>query len=131
MWAVQRRRRVRTVAVGIAFAILACVTYLLILGHGATKLSPGEVLSTLFGGGTSQQILVVWDLRFPVAIATIVSGAVLGISGSWTQTVTRNPWRAPMSSAYPGEQQWVLLPPYHWATQAGPPPQRGFLWERL
>src|SRR5699024_3061634 len=52
---------------------------------GAVKLSPAEVLDVLTGGGTRQAINVVWDLRLPVAIATVVVGAALGLAGSWTQ----------------------------------------------
>lgn len=59
------------------------------------KLSPFEVIDVLTGGGTRQAINVVWDLRLPVAVATVIVGAALGLAGSWTITMTRNPLASP------------------------------------
>jgi len=59
------------------------------------KLSPVEVIEVLTGGGTQQAINVVWDLRLPVAIATVLVGAALGLAGAWTQTMARNPLASP------------------------------------
>ena len=38
---------------------------------------------------------MVWDLRLPVAIATVLVGAALGLAGAWTQTMARNPLASP------------------------------------
>jgi len=38
---------------------------------------------------------VVWALRLPVAIATVLVGAALGLAGAWTQTMARNPLASP------------------------------------
>jgi len=54
-----------------------------------------EVIEVLTGGGTQQAINVVWDLRLPVAIATVLVGAALGLAGAWTQTMARNPLASP------------------------------------
>lgn len=88
-----RTRRIFLATLGFAAATVLC--YLLILGQGAVKLSPAEVLDVLTGGGTRQAINVVWDLRLPVAIATVVVGAALGLAGSWTQAMARNPLASP------------------------------------
>ena len=77
------------------FLVIAAVCYILLLGIGPTKLSPFEVIDVLTGGGTRQSINVVWDLRLPVAVATVVVGAALGLAGSWTITMTRNPLASP------------------------------------
>lgn len=91
-----KRRRLRAVLLTtLVFAAIATVCYLILLGQGAVKLSPAEVLEVLNGGGTRQAINVVWDLRLPVAIATVVVGAVLGLAGAWTQTMARNPLASP------------------------------------
>lgn len=79
----------------IEFLAIAAVCYVLLLGMGPTKMSPVEVIEVLTGGGTRQAINVVWDLRLPVAVATVVVGAALGLAGSWTITMTRNPLASP------------------------------------
>src|SRR5699024_890330 len=76
-------------------ALIAAIGYLSLLATGPVQLSLGEVLATLTGGGTRQSISVVWDLRLPVAIATVAVGAALGLAGSWTQTMSRNPIASP------------------------------------
>lgn len=78
-----------------AFAAVAGVAYVLLLGLGPVTMSPATVTSVLFGGGTAREITVVWDLRMPVAVATPIVGAALGIAGAWTQTSSRNPIASP------------------------------------
>ncbi|MFD8880170.1 FecCD family ABC transporter permease [Corynebacterium xerosis] len=88
----------RTVAAGVTaagFAAVAAVAYVLMLGLGPVPIPPSAVLSVLTGGGTGREISVVWDLRMPVAIATPLVGAALGVAGAWTQTSSRNPIASP------------------------------------
>lgn len=91
----KRTRTIRTLVSTLGFALIAALCYCVILGQGAVKLSPAEVIDVLTGGGTRQAINVVWDLRLPVAIATVVVGAALGLAGAWTQTMARNPLASP------------------------------------
>ncbi|MBC2682245.1 FecCD family ABC transporter permease [Corynebacterium anserum] len=79
----------------LGFIVLTGVCYCILLGQGAVKLNPVEVLDVLTGGGTHQAVNVVWDLRLPMAIATVFVGAALGLAGSWTQTMARNPLASP------------------------------------
>lgn len=92
---IKRSRSRRILAATSGFALIAVLCYCLILGQGAVKLSPMEVIEVLTGGGTQQAINVVWDLRLPVAIATVLVGAALGLAGAWTQTMARNPLASP------------------------------------
>lgn len=92
---IKRSRSRRVLAATSGFALIATLCYCLILGQGAVKLSPVEVIEVLTGGGTQQAINVVWDLRLPVAIATVLVGAALGLAGAWTQTMARNPLASP------------------------------------
>lgn len=92
---IKRSRSRRVLAASAGFALVAALCYCLILGQGAVKLSPMEVIEVLTGGGTQQAINVVWDLRLPVAIATVLVGAALGLAGAWTQTMARNPLASP------------------------------------
>lgn len=90
-----RSRLRRSMVSTVIFLLLAAVAYLILLGQGAVRLSPVEVLDVLTGGGSRRAINVVWDLRLPVAIATVLVGAALGVAGSWTQTMARNPLASP------------------------------------
>lgn len=93
-----RQRRSRTLARATAtavFAVVAACAYIVLLGQGAVKLTPAEVFAVLTGGGTAREIAVVWDLRLPVAAATLIVGFGLGAAGAWTQTMSRNPLASP------------------------------------
>lgn len=87
--------RTYALAATAAFVAITAVAYVLLLGTGPTQLSPLEVIEVLTGGGSRQAINIVWDLRLPVAIVTVIVGAALGLAGSWTITMTRNPLASP------------------------------------
>ncbi|WP_448851586.1 FecCD family ABC transporter permease [Corynebacterium sp. 335C] len=93
-----RLRRAARRRTAIAVAVLAAIAaagYIALLALGPLMLSPGEVVDVLTGGGDRRAITVVWDLRLPAAVATVVVGAALGLAGSWTQTMSRNPLASP------------------------------------
>ena len=91
----QRRRHARVLTSTLAFILIALIAYLVLLGQGSVELSPRQVIDVLTGGGSESHIRVVWDLRLPVAIATVIVGTALGLAGSWTQTMARNPLASP------------------------------------
>ena len=91
----KRQRKIRLLLSVALFLGITAVGYCVLLGQGAYELSPLQVVEVLSGGGTRQAINVVWDLRLPVAIATVTIGAVLGMAGAWTQTMARNPLASP------------------------------------
>ena len=91
----QRQRRIWIWSATCFFVLVAAVSYVLMLGQGPVGLSPGRVLEILNGGGSRSEIRVVWDLRMPVALATLIVGAALGLAGSWTQSMSRNPLASP------------------------------------
>lgn len=77
--------------------ILACVllaSFLASLSIGGTVLSPLRVIQALFeiDGGVR---MVVVDWRLPRALAAVVFGAALALSGTVFQTITRNPLGSP------------------------------------
>lgn len=91
----QRQRRIWIWSATCFFVLVAAVSYVLMLGQGPVGLSPLRVLEILNGGGSRSEIRVVWDLRMPVALATLIVGAALGLAGSWTQSMSRNPLASP------------------------------------
>ncbi|RAV31957.1 FecCD family ABC transporter permease [Corynebacterium heidelbergense] len=93
--AVHARRLRRELLTAVGFSALAAAAYCVMLGQGPVELSPLQVLDVLTGGGSTRAITVVWELRLPVAVATVVAGAALGAAGSWTQVMARNPLASP------------------------------------
>ncbi|AWB82770.1 iron ABC transporter permease [Corynebacterium yudongzhengii] len=89
------RRRRRSTVVLLVFLLITAGAYVALLSLGALQLSPVEVIDVLTGGGSRSHINVIWDLRLPVALATVIIGAALGMAGAWSQTMSRNPLASP------------------------------------
>lgn len=71
--------------------VLLFAACILSLSAGSANLRVGDIIRTLFGGGTRQQKAIIWNVRMPrVATATVV-GIVLALSGCIMQNVLRNP----------------------------------------
>ena len=87
---VQRKRnRRRYVMMGI-FLFLIIATFFISLNTGLTKLSPGEVVKTLFGNGTEKQSLILVEFRLPRIVIAILVGGGLAVSGCILQGISRN-----------------------------------------
>lgn len=80
----------RSVAVVGVLAVLACGVSVLAMTVGRVSLSPGEVVTALFGGGTAVSETVVLKLRLPRALTGLLAGAALAASGALFQSITRN-----------------------------------------
>lgn len=80
---------------GAAVALLAAAM-IAGLGVGAVKLSPGEVLATLFGqAAEARHETIVLYLRLPRVLLAGLVGAALGVSGGVMQGLFRNPLADP------------------------------------
>ena len=75
-------------AAGLAAAVAACLL-------GPTPLGVGRVLSALAGAGPPGDLIVVWEIRLPRALAAFSTGAALGASGAALQGLLRNPLAEP------------------------------------
>lgn len=62
---------------------------------GSTPMGPGRVLGGLVGSGPVGDSIVIWQIRFPRALAAFVVGMALGISGAALQGLLRNPLAEP------------------------------------
>ncbi len=72
--------------------------FILSLMHGPVALSMEKVLHSLFGVETSRRIqLIVWNIRFPQALAAVLAGAGLALSGVVMQSVLKNPLGSPFT----------------------------------
>ncbi|WP_416985402.1 FecCD family ABC transporter permease [Streptomyces sp. T028] len=78
--------------------LLAAVTFLvfcLSIGVGDFPISLPRVIATILGRGEQVDEFVIMDLRMPRALAGVVVGIALGVSGAITQSIARNPLASP------------------------------------
>lgn len=78
--------------------LLAAATFLLFclsIGIGDFPIGLNQVIATLLGRGEQVDEFVIMDLRMPRALAGLVVGIALGVSGAITQSVARNPLASP------------------------------------
>ena len=105
-WHVDARRGAQLGAVGFELrprAIVAAagcaVTLVALVGvavlAGSAVIEPADVWRTLMGGGSDLERLLVVDRRLGRALTCLAVGAALGLAGTLTQTVTRNPIATP------------------------------------
>lgn len=81
-------------ALPVLLALLA-LTILASLAFGEVRLSSGQVLAALGGGGDALARTVVLDFRLPRALVGLAVGAALGASGVVMQAFFRNPLASP------------------------------------
>ncbi|MEU0832231.1 iron chelate uptake ABC transporter family permease subunit [Streptomyces sp. NPDC005969] len=86
---------VRAFVVTVLLAAVAAGAGIVLIGSGDYAMTPGEVVSTLFGHGTFQQQFIVTDLRLPRVLVGLLVGAALGVGGAVFQTISRNPLGSP------------------------------------
>ncbi|OLS40070.1 iron ABC transporter permease [Bacillus sp. MRMR6] len=77
----------------IVLAVLAgliVVTIVVATGLGYSSLSYDRLLPTLLGQGTFKEEFVLFDIRLPRIVITVLAGMALALSGSILQGITRN-----------------------------------------
>ena len=79
----------------LALATTAVVAVAAACFLGTTPMSAPRVLAALLGQAPLGDSLVVWQIRFPRAVAAFVVGAALGASGAAMQGLLRNPLAEP------------------------------------
>ncbi|MFE4382184.1 FecCD family ABC transporter permease [Streptomyces cyaneofuscatus] len=83
------------VLVTLVLALSAFLVFCLSIAVGDFPIGLSRVIATLLGQGEQVDEFVVMDLRMPRALAGLVVGIVLGVSGAITQSVARNPLASP------------------------------------
>ncbi|CAI6068338.1 Iron-uptake system permease protein FeuC [Paenibacillus sp. JJ-100] len=86
----ERKKKTKSVVVLIALSLLIVTAFIVSMNTGFTKLSPIDVLRTLFGGGTPKQELILFEFRLPRIVIAVLIGAGLALSGCILQGVSRN-----------------------------------------
>lgn len=73
-----------------ALFILIVIAFLISLGLGTIRIEPLDVVKTIFGYGTMQDELVLYEFRLPRMVIALLIGAGLAVSGAILQGVARN-----------------------------------------
>ncbi|HEY4392304.1 MAG TPA: iron ABC transporter permease [Paenibacillus sp.] len=74
----------------LALLILITLTSIVSMGLGYSSLSFDRLIPTLLGNGTFKEHFVLFDVRLPRIIITLLAGMALALSGSILQGITRN-----------------------------------------
>ncbi|MCD8365558.1 MAG: iron ABC transporter permease, partial [Clostridiales bacterium] len=91
-----QRRTIRYTAAFLFLAVLLFVLFMVNINGGTVELSFRECLAILFRRNTgSTEATVVWDIRLPRAIAALILGGALSVSGFLLQTFFGNPIAGP------------------------------------
>ncbi|MFI6646902.1 FecCD family ABC transporter permease [Streptomyces sp. NPDC050529] len=83
------------VLVTLVLAAAAFLVFCLSIGVGDFPIGLSRVIATIVGRGEPVDEFVIMDLRMPRALAGLVVGIALGVSGAITQSVARNPLASP------------------------------------
>jgi iron complex transport system permease protein len=87
-----RKRAALTAALLIAVFLLL----LLNISIGSSNISLKEIIIVLFAGeGYGHNVMIINEIRLPMALMAVVVGASLGIGGCEIQTILRNPIASP------------------------------------
>ena len=70
--------------------VLIVLTMIASLGLGYSSVSYERILPTIFGHGTFKEEFVLFEIRLPRIIVTLLAGMALAISGAILQGLTRN-----------------------------------------
>ncbi|MFI0240525.1 FecCD family ABC transporter permease [Streptomyces sp. NPDC016845] len=87
--------RPRMALVTLVLAVAAFFVFSVSIAVGDFPIGLQRVLATLFGYGERVDEFVIMDLRLPRALAGLVVGVALGVSGALTQSIARNPLASP------------------------------------
>lgn len=77
------------VIMGLILAVLIMVFVAILTGSAGISIL--DVIKTLFGAGTKQSDIIVFDMRLPRVLTAILVGAALAMAGAVMQSVLRNP----------------------------------------
>ncbi|MEV5201433.1 iron ABC transporter permease [Streptomyces sp. NPDC053720] len=83
------------VLVTLLLAAAAFLIFCVSIGVGDFPIGLPRVIATIIGRGEQVDEFVIMDLRMPRALAGLVVGFALGMSGAITQSVARNPLASP------------------------------------
>ncbi|APQ74448.1 FecCD family ABC transporter permease [Clostridium botulinum] len=93
--AYKRKIAIRNTLIVIGCVLLLAISLIVSMDTGYIKMSPLDVLRTLFGKGTDKEKLILFDFRLPRIIISMLVGSGLALSGCIIQSVSKNPLADP------------------------------------
>lgn len=87
---IESRGKKRGITVMAVLGILIIAAFVISMNTGYIRLSPIDVIKTLFGWGTGKQELILFEFRLPRIVISILAGAGLAVSGCILQGISRN-----------------------------------------
>lgn len=82
-------------SVTLLLAAAAFLVFCVSIAVGDFPVGLPQVFATIFGRGEQVDQFIIMDLRMPRALAGLVVGVALGVSGAITQSIARNPLASP------------------------------------
>lgn len=81
------------------FALALGLSFLVDIAWGPARYALGDVIATILSpGSVSEKIrVVVWDIRMPMALMAVITGACLSLAGAQMQTILANPLASPFT----------------------------------
>jgi iron complex transport system permease protein len=80
----------------ISLIIVVSIFLVANISIGSSSIPVSDIIDILLGHTTeSNNDMIIWDIRLPMALMAIVVGAALGISGCEIQTILHNPIASP------------------------------------
>lgn len=86
----QKKSNKRNMLIIYCLGLLIVSVFIISMNTGFIRLSPIEVIQTLFGQGTDKQKLILYEFRLPRIIISLLVGMGLAISGCILQGISRN-----------------------------------------
>ena len=85
-----RKKNKKFIVVATTLFLLILLAMMISMNTGHIKLTPIEVVRTLFGFGTEKQDLVLFEFRLPRIVLSALVGMGLAVSGCILQGISRN-----------------------------------------
>lgn len=76
-------------------SVLVLILAVVSVNTGKMNLNPVQVLHTLFGNGTEEEKIIIFDFRLPRIVLAVLVGVGMGISGTVMQSLLRNDMASP------------------------------------
>jgi iron complex transport system permease protein len=88
----------RKISFLVLLLLLVLLSLVLAISLGAAKIAMTDVVRSLLGLATTHQITaIIWNIRLPQALTSMVAGAGLAVAGAAMQSILRNPLGSPFT----------------------------------
>lgn len=94
-----RALALRRILIILGFAIALTLSFTVDIAWGPARYALSDVITAIVSPGsvTNQIRVVIWDIRMPMALMAIITGAALALAGAQMQTILANPLASPFT----------------------------------